>query len=409
MASSAWRFLFCLGIMSVGLRGTSGVAVQCATAEDCGLLGNCDGGQCKCYDGYAGESCAMLDLVPAPPRAGLRQQGNRSNWCGTILQDETDSDLWHMYNSDFAGCGLGIWITGSRVIHTKSKGSPVGPYTPTGEVAVAGEAHNPQAIRAPDGTFLLMDSYNGPDAGCATKIDYLTCKPVGCTAGFHGGNCSCPPKMPHGGSPPDHPGTFTFHLSKSAAGPWSPVTVQMDYPCWGLNLTPSPAFHPNGTMYIAFHCDEQMGDVVLVSAPSFHGPFTRVGTRVKAEQPAPAGFGVKPHPEDPFFWVASNGGVVSYHLVLHNNPRGVHFFSADGIEWKLQQKLVSGQPQPPHFFDEHVQYTDGSNTTVKRRERPWILFGKNGAPRVLVTSMEGGNHNADSATWTMAQATSANT
>ena len=32
---------------------------------------------------------------------------------------------------------------------------------PTGEVAVAGEAHNPQAVRAPDGTFLLMDSYNG--------------------------------------------------------------------------------------------------------------------------------------------------------------------------------------------------------------------------------------------------------
>ena len=62
-------------------------------AQDCGLLGNCDGGQCKCYYGYAGESCAMLDLVPAPPRAGLRQQGNRSNWCGTILQDETDSDL----------------------------------------------------------------------------------------------------------------------------------------------------------------------------------------------------------------------------------------------------------------------------------------------------------------------------
>jgi len=93
------------------------------------------------------------------------------------------------YNSDFAGCGLGIWITGSRVIHTTSRGSVVGPYTPTGEVAVAGEAHNPQAVRTPDGTYLLMDSYNGPDAGCATKIDYDTCKPVGCTAGFHGGNC----------------------------------------------------------------------------------------------------------------------------------------------------------------------------------------------------------------------------
>ena len=45
---------------------------------------------------------------------------------------------------------------------------------------------------------------------------------------------------------------------------------------WGLNLTPSPAFHPNGTMFIAFHCDTAMGDVVLVSAPSYKGPFKRV-------------------------------------------------------------------------------------------------------------------------------------
>lgn len=113
-------------------------------------------GACACFKGYTGANCAVLDLVPAPVNAGLRQQGNHSNWCGAILQDEKDSNLWHMYNSDFAGCGLGIWITGSRVIHTTSN-NPVGPYTPTGEVAVAGEAHNPQAIRSPDGTYLLMD------------------------------------------------------------------------------------------------------------------------------------------------------------------------------------------------------------------------------------------------------------
>ena len=161
-------------------------------------------------------------------------------------------------------------------------------------------------------------------------------------------------------------------------------------------------------MYIAFHCDDAMGDVVLVSAPTFRGPFQAVATRVKAEQKQPAGFGVSPHPEDPFLWIAQNAGVISFHVVLHNNPRGVHFFSSDGIGWKLQQKLnAKGQPQPPHFFQEVVQYSDGTNTTVKRRERPWILFNKDGSPRVLVTSMEGGNHKGDSATWTMAQATSA--
>jgi hypothetical protein len=70
---------------------------------------------------------AMADM-----RCGATAQGNHSNWCGTILQDESDPQLWHMYNSDFAGCGLGIWITGSRVIHTTSRGTPLGPYVPAG-------------------------------------------------------------------------------------------------------------------------------------------------------------------------------------------------------------------------------------------------------------------------------------
>ena len=278
------------------LGASSLAAAACSSARDCGLLGTCTSGRCTCFKGYRGDTCAELDLVPAPLGAGLRQHGNRSNWCGTILQDDKQADLWHMYNSDFAGCGLGIWITGSRVIHTASKGSPLGPFVPTGKVAVAGEAHNPQAVKAPDGTYILMDSYNGPDAGCATKIDYATCKPVGCKTGFHGGTCMCPPKMLHHGKN-GSVGNFTFHTSKSAAGPWAPITVSMDYPCWGLNLTPSPAFHPNGTMFIAFHCDDSMGDVVLVSAPTFHGPFSKVATRVRAEQSKPVGFGVRPHPE----------------------------------------------------------------------------------------------------------------
>jgi hypothetical protein len=281
-----WSLLPVLLVLCTRIARETAAAGPCSSADDCGLLGKCTAGQCQCFKGYAGVGCAELDLVPAPPNAGLRQRGNHSNWCGTILQDEGDPSLWHMYNSDFAGCGLGIWITGSRVIHTQSKGSPVGPYVPTGTVAVAGEAHNPQAIRAPDGTFLLMDSYNGPDAGCGTKLDYDTCR----------GGAMCPPKMQHHG-PSGSRGNFTYHTSSSPAGPWAPITVEMDYPCWGLNLTPSPAFHPNGTMYIAFHCDDAMGDVVLVSAPTYRGPFTAVATRIKAEQKRPAGFGVVPHPE----------------------------------------------------------------------------------------------------------------
>ena len=84
----------------------------CACDGDCGLLGACKAGACACYEGYTGAHCATLDLLPAPPDAGLRQSGNKSNWCGTVLVDEKDKDLFHMYNSDFADCGLGIWETG---------------------------------------------------------------------------------------------------------------------------------------------------------------------------------------------------------------------------------------------------------------------------------------------------------
>ena len=77
---------------------------------------------------------------------------------------------------------------------------------------------------------------------------------------------------------------------------------------------------------------------------------------------------------DPFFWIAKNDGVISWHLVLHNDPRGVHFHSGDGVKWELQQKLdAKGNPQPPHFFDEHIHQTDGTVATCA--PRPCALLG----------------------------------
>ena len=82
------------------------VATDCVTAADCGLLGTCKAGRCACYSGYTGPNCASLDVLPAPLDAGFRQKPNRSNWCGTILQDSDNSSLWHMYNSDFSEVGI---------------------------------------------------------------------------------------------------------------------------------------------------------------------------------------------------------------------------------------------------------------------------------------------------------------
>ena len=265
-------------------------AGACATDADCGLLGDCVAGACACDAGWTGATCASLALAPAPPDSGLRQS-NSSNWCGTILRDPADAGLFHMLNADFGGCaaGLNIWLTGSRVIRSTSRGSPLGPFTPAwgaggAEVAVAAEAHNPQAIVAPDGTHLLFDSYAGPDAGCPLEANYSDC---------HATGGMCAPKMPNGGGP----GRFVFHAAPGPAGPWAPVTAAIDYPCFSENLTPSPFFHPNGTLFIVFHCDADkshaMGDLVMVRAASWRGPFARVNDRVWSVA------GVGPHPEDP--------------------------------------------------------------------------------------------------------------
>lgn len=364
------------------LAAVAASAAACSTDADCEHLGVCTAGACACDAGWVGQTCGTLDLVPSPPDSGLRQ-ANSSNWCGTILRDEANASLFHSYNADFGGCanGLNIWLSGSRVIHATAS-SAVGPYTPVwadggAEVAVAAEAHNPQAVRAPDGSYLLFDSYGGPDAGCPLTANYTTC----------GGSGTCAPKMPSGGGV----GWWVYHRASSPAGPWAPVNVTVDFPCFSKNLTPSPFFHPNGTFFLVFHCDADathaMGDLVMVRAATPAGPFARVNDRVWAVN------GVGPHAEDPFAWTRRHPvtGAVSWHIILHNTPRGIHLVSTDGLTFALQQKLgPTREPLGPFVFNETVANTDGTTFTAGRRERPWLLFaaGTRSRPEVLVTSMQ---------------------
>ena len=95
--------------------------------------------------------------------------------------------------------------------------------------------------------------------------------------------------------------------------------------------------------------------------------------------------------EDPFLFLRTSptSGEVSFHVIMHNTPRGIHVFSRDGLSFQLQQALdAGGIPLPPFVYNEVVQQLDGSSLTAGRRERPWLLFDAAHAPTVLVTSMQ---------------------
>lgn len=128
-----------------------------------------------------------------------------------------------------------------------------------------------------------------------------------------------------------------------------------------------------------------MCDLTMVRADTWRGPFVRVNDRIWNSS------GVGPHPEDPFLWMrASAAGAVSFHVLLHNTPRGIHLFSADGLTFQLQQSLGGGaQPVGPFAFNETVTQVGAPPFAAARRERPWLLFerGTLSRPRALVTSM----------------------
>jgi hypothetical protein len=350
-------------------------SASCVTDEDCGLLGDCINSDCVCDPGWVGPNCLSLDLQPSPVNAGFRQTTS-DNWCGTITPDPVNSSLFHMFSSDFGGCGLEMWTSGSRILHTTAVGSPLGPYSPM-EVAVYAEAHNPQLIRVPnEETYLIFDSYGGPDGGCPMTGNY-----TGCKTG---------PLCAEKGTVPGAVSSLTIHFASSPSGPWQAHNASIIFPCASKNLTPSPIFHPNGTAYVMFHCDpdatHSVGDLVMVSAPTWRGPFTPVNARVWARN------GLMPWPEDPFLFLRTSPTTkeVSFHAILHNSPRGIHLYSRDGLDFTVAQAVdpKTNQTLAPYVYTENITQVDGSILLADRRERPWLLFDDvTGAPSVLVTAV----------------------
>lgn len=152
---------------------------------------------------------------------------------------------------------------------------------------------------------------------------------------------------------------------------------------------PSPYFFPNGSVLLLGRCD--YNTVGSIEAESWQGPYV-LGSEVGN---AGAIGGV----EDPFLYRDTRG---NFHALFHGGHQGgsykaagAHAFSVDGKQWTFTQN-------PAYTTD--IQTADGQRHSYNRRERPHLLFGANGEPSHLFTSLTNWGRDTGDSAFTFAQA-----
>jgi len=146
----------------------------------------------------------------------------------------------------------------------------------------------------------------------------------------------------------------------------------------GQNLdgtNPSAYVFENGTALLAYRYNDPNGDgttterIGLARAAQWSDNYTII------HQPLfPQPWAVD---EDPFIWRDKRN---NFHMLLHHfHPQGGwHAFSRDGLSWTYGGLA----------YDMNVQWDDGTNMTMKRRERPELIFNSDGVATILFTAVE---------------------
>jgi hypothetical protein len=187
------------------------------------------------------------------------------------------------------------------------------------------------------------------------------------------------------------PNNISVASSPHITGPWSPFTILIN----GTNPAPAPLFSsvdPSSTTILAAE------DLRIYSAPTYKGPYTLLSTapwNTSDYSPSWA--------EDPFLWRDKRG---NWHALAHwmidisengvKYPRvGAHMFSralTGPWTFKLQEA-----------YNSSVAYTDGSQETFNRRERPKLFFSGDGevTPLYLVNGVQEMGESGRS--WTLVQ------
>lgn len=356
------------------------LAQACQSDLDCNLNGVCtEEGICRCDVAWRGTpTCSQLQLLPTSIKSGCRPL-HRSSWGGSAFYHD---GLCHLFPAEMMkNCGLTSWLTDSRIMHATSQ-TLEGPHTFQQEV-VGVWSHNPTILKASDGTLLLLSVGHGSDPICGSGMPPPeSCGPTGCCAngtspcGIHRGhpcNATWPPRPtpdPKARDPLGVNSNFTAFVAPSGnpSGPWMPMTLPTNQMVH--QHTPTGPSFSNGTVVVL------LGGGGMFRADHWSGPCRRWGEGMHN------GCGG----EDPFLHTDQRG---YWHCLFHAAPfsnltaAGGHAFSVNGLDWHTT-------PEP--FMNEILHDGAVRRTPIAKRERPHLVFDKEGNVIALTTGMCHGEH-----------------
>jgi hypothetical protein len=356
----------------------------CRDESDCSLNGKCVSGRCRCNPQWSGHRCETLALVPATRGAGYRGVdggANTSSWGGAVLRD--DDGKYHMWAAEMTEhCGIGAWAQNSRIIRAEAANLS-GAFTRK-QVVWNVFSHEPTMARAPSGEFVMFFTSDR-----AEKVHGLcNCCQVGVSkCDGSTGPKDCPSDARVGDSSP----TFMAY-STSPEGPWS--EPQSVFPHWkGSDTNFAPLILRNGSLLALWRSWEATGSRVFLA---FAADWRNVSTYVQFHDEVISTDLGTAGTEDPFVYLDEAGG---FHAIFHHmygegtqsqwwlDTCGGHAFSRDGRNWQYSG-VAWGDAEHPHL--NAVRYTDGTNFSFTRRERPHFVFDGRGAPALLTSAAQYG-------------------
>ena len=250
-------------------------------------------------------------------------------------------------------CGLNSWRTNSQLVHATAA-APGGPWVRQGVVQSV-FAHEADVVRGPSGEWVMVwSAYGLPNAS-----DRCTNCSQGTTS----------PLYPRGGCGPNamHPFKQMMAVANNPNGPWTAFEIPKLSTGWDWNL--AIAIRGDGSAVGLIRAGMVWSAKQYANASSWEA----VGG-----DPEGPGLPDNDNVEDPFLWMDKKG---RFHAIFHNmEPSthqtsycGIHAFSDGGDVW------TSGG----WAYGDAIIFTDGTNFSFSRRERPHLLFKEDGTPLAL--------------------------